>query len=93
MKLFQVAYFFKFSNNEGFDESPKQTKKLFITLLINTPVGNTVDNVEKVVKVIVFITLINKNQVYNTGDDLETLMKVIVIHNFHKNYSKGMKLF
>ena len=44
-------------------------------------------------RVTLFLTLFNKNQLYNTADDLEKFMKVIVIHNFHKNYSKEMKLF
>ena len=67
--------------------------KLFITLLIKHEGGNTIDNVQEFIKVMVFITLLNKYRIDRTGDGLEKLVKVIVIHTFHSNYSKGMKLF
>ena len=67
--------------------------KLFVTLLIKNEGGNTVDNLQKFMKVMVFITLLNKHRVDNTGDGLEKLVKVIVIYTFHSNYSKGMQLF
>ena len=64
-----------------------------ITLIIKNQGGNTVDNLEKWVKVTMFINLLNKYRVDNTGDGLEKLMKVTLIHTFHLNYPKGMKLF
>ena len=56
--------------------------KLFITLIIKNRGGNTVDNLEKLMKVMVFITLLNKHQAGNTADNVEKLMKVIVFLTF-----------
>ena len=56
--------------------------KLFLTLIIKNRGGNTVDNLQKLIKVMVFITLLNKHQVGNTADNMEKLMKVTVFLTF-----------
>ena len=57
--------------------------KLFMTLIIKNRRGNTVDNLEKLMKVMVFITLLTKNRGSNTVDNLEKLMKVMVFITLH----------
>ena len=56
--------------------------KLFLTLIIKNRHGNSADNLEKLMKVMVFITLLNKHQVGNTADNVEKVMKVIVFLTF-----------
>ena len=85
-------------HKQDYQSMPKQNilgsnEKLFIILLIKNRGGNTFDNLETFMKIIVFITFLNKHRVDNTADGLEKLMKVTLIHTFHLNYPNGMKLF